>query len=181
MLGEPPPVVTEGTTQKSGPLPKVETAAFFPNVVLTFDTDQGILHATISDEGPYPTPKQLMEILQSQGVEYWLDERAIHLELGKKIINQPIAVALAKDEQAEVSVGEHERKAYLTLRPAQGGARLTLEDVEKALADHGVTFGIQHDAIEKALLERQYHTRLLCAEAMDLHRKPLSAGSTARA
>ena len=56
MLGEPPPVVAEGATQKSGPPPKVETAAFFPNVVLTFDTDQGILYATISDEGPYPTP-----------------------------------------------------------------------------------------------------------------------------
>ena len=52
MLTEPPPVVAEGATQKSGPPPKVETAAFFPNVVLTFDEDQGIVYATISEEGP---------------------------------------------------------------------------------------------------------------------------------
>ena len=167
MLTEPPPKVAEGATQKSGPPSKVETAAFFPNVALTFDTDQGILYATISDEGPYPTPKQLIEILQGKGVEYWLDERAIHLELGKKILNQPIAVAIAKDEQAEVSIGEHERKAYLTLRPAQGGGRLTLEDVEKALADHGVAFGIDRDALKNALIDRQYNTRLVCAEGVE--------------
>jgi uncharacterized protein len=167
VLTEPTPIVEQESSQRPDSPAQVDSAALFSNVVLDFDADQGILYATISDVGPYPTPRQLIEILQGKGIKYWIDEKTIHLELGKKILNQPIPVALAKHEQAEITIGEHERKAFLLLKPAQGGERLTLDDVEKAIADHGVVFGVDRNAVEKALLERQYHARVLVAEAKE--------------
>jgi uncharacterized protein (DUF342 family) len=142
-------------------------ATFIPNVKVTVDGEKRVAYVTISEEGSYPSPQQLIEILYEKGIKYWIDEKLIHKELARQVCNQPLPVAFGKDAEGDIIIGESERKAYLVLKPAYGGRELTPDDIEAALASRGVVFGIDRDTIETVLSERQYNTRVLCAEAKE--------------
>ena len=114
------------------------TSDFFPNVKLTVDHEKKVLYATISEEGPYPSPSQLLEILQDNGVNYWIDDKLIRKELAGQVCEVPLAIAFARDAEVDIILGDNERKGYMVLRPAYGGKDLTLEEVERALASRGV-------------------------------------------
>ncbi len=141
------------------------TSDFFPNVKLTVDHEKKVLYATISEEGPYPSSTQLLEILQDNGVNYWIDDKLICRELARNVCDVPLAVAFARDAEVDIIIGDNERKAYLVLKPAYGGRELTLEEVEGALASHGIVAGVDHSTIEEALVHSRYNVRVLCAQA----------------
>ena len=144
-----------------------KTSDFFPNVKVTVDDEKRVAYATISEEGTYPTPSELAEILHDNGLNYWIDDSLIRKEVARHVCDVPLAVAFARDAEVDVIIGDNERKGYLVLRPAYGGRELTLEEVEGALASHGVVAGIDGGAIEEVLTEGKYGTRVLCAQAKE--------------
>ena len=144
-----------------------DRTTFFPNVKVTVDGEKRVAYVTISEEGPYPSSQQLIQILHENGIKYWIDEKLIDKELPKKVCDRPIPVAFGKDAEVDIIIGENERKAYLTLKPAHGGTELTPDDIEAVLASRGVVSGIDRDTVERVFSERQYNTRVLCAEARE--------------
>ena len=146
--------------------PRTNTT-FFPNVTVTVDDEKRVAFVTVSEEGPYPTADELIVILQESGVNYWIDDKLIRKELAGQVYDQPLAVAFARDAEVDIIIGDNERKAYLVLKPAHGGRDLTPEEIEEVLASRGVQVGIDRGAIEGALSERQYNTRILCAVATE--------------
>jgi uncharacterized protein (DUF342 family) len=140
---------------------------FFPNVTVTVDDEKMVAYATVSEEGPYPTVDELIAILQDSGVNYWIDDKLIRKELGRKVCDEPLAVAFARDAEVDIIIGDNERKAYLVLKPAYGGRDLTPEKIEEALAARGVVAGIDRGAIEEAVAEGKYNAKMLCAEAKE--------------
>ncbi len=146
--------------------PRTNTT-FFPNVTVTVDDEKRVAYVTVSEEGPYPTADELIVILQESGVNYWIDEKLIRKELARQVYDEPLAVAFARDAEVDIIIGDDERKAYLVLKPAHGGRDLTPEEIEEVLASRGVQAGIDRSAIEGALSERQYNTRVLCAVATE--------------
>ncbi len=143
------------------------TSDFFPNVKVTVDDEKRVAYATISEEGPYPTPSELVEILRDNGLNYWIDDSLIRKEIARHVCDVPLAVAFARDAEVDIIIGDNERKGYLVLKPAYGGRELTLEEVEGALASHGVVAGIDGGIVEEALAEGKYGTRVLCAQAKE--------------
>ena len=143
------------------------TSDFFPNVKVTVDNEKRVAYATISGEGPYPTPSELAEILHDNGLNYWIDDSLIRKEVAQHVCDVPLAVAFARDAEVDIIIGDNERKGYLVLKPAYGGRELTLEEVEGALASHGVVAGIDGGVVEEALTEGKYGTRVLCAQAKE--------------
>ena len=117
-----------------------DRTTFFPNVKVTVDGEKRVAYVTISEEGPYPSPQQLIEILHEKGIKYWIDEKLIHKELARKVCDRPMPVAFGKDAEVDIIIGENERKAYLVLKPAYGGRELTPDDIEAVLASRGVVF-----------------------------------------
>ncbi len=146
--------------------PRTNTT-FFPNVTVTVDDEKRVAYVTVSEEGSYPTADELIVILQESGVNYWIDEKLIRKELARQVYEEPLAVAFARDAEVDIIIGDNERKAYLVLKPAHGGRDLTPEEIEEVLASRGVRIGIDRSAIEGALSERQYNTRVLCAVATE--------------
>ncbi|MGD0234390.1 MAG: FapA family protein [Syntrophorhabdales bacterium] len=146
--------------------PRTNTT-FFPNVTVTVDDEKRVAYVTVSEEGPYPTADELIVILQESGVNYWIDEKLIRKELARQVYDEPLAVAFARDAEVDIIIGDDEGKAYLVLKPAHGGRDLTPEEIEEVLASRGVQVGIDRSAIEGALSERQYNTRVLCAVATE--------------
>jgi len=144
-----------------------KTSDFFPNVKVTVDDEKRVAYATISEEGTYPTPSELAEILHDNGLNYWIDDSLIRKEVARHVCDVPLAVAFARDAEVDVIIGDNERKCYLVLRPAYGGRELTLEEVEGALASHGVVAGIDSGVVEEVLTEGKYGTRVLCAQAKE--------------
>jgi uncharacterized protein (DUF342 family) len=136
-------------------------------VSLSVDDQKGVAYVTISEEGPYPSPNQLTEILQENGITYWIDDKLIRKELAGHVCNVPLAVAFARDAEVDIIIGDNERKVYLLLKPPYGGKDLTLEEVERELASRGVVVGIDQSVIEGALSEGQYGVKVLCAVAIE--------------
>ncbi len=143
------------------------TSDFFPNVKLSLDDEKGVLYATISEEGPYPSPSELLEILRDNAVNYWIDDSLIRKELARHVCDAPLAVGFARDAEVDVFIGDNEKKGYLVLRPAYGGRELTVKGLEEALASYGVVAGIDRGVIEAALAEDKYNERILCAQAKE--------------
>jgi uncharacterized protein len=162
-----PVVGVEQESRQAHPHVGLDTSTFFPHVTVTIDEDERIVCVTISEEGPYPTPQQLIEILHEKKITYWIDEKFIHRELARKVCNQILPVAYGRDAEVDIIIGENERKAYMVLKPAYGGRELTVDDAEKALASRGVVFGVDATAVERVVSDRQYNTKVLCAEAAE--------------
>ncbi len=142
----------------------------FSNVKVTIDAENRVAYATISQEGPYPSPSELIKILHDEGVAYWIDENHIQKELAGRARGKPLLVAFGKDAEVEVIIGDNERKAYIVLKPAYGGRDLTPDDVDMVLdilSSRGVIHATDPAAIGQALADRQYNTRVLCAEATE--------------
>jgi uncharacterized protein len=143
------------------------TSDFFPNVKITVEDEKRVAYATISEEGPYPTLSELVEILHDNGLNYWIDDALIRKEVARRVCDVPLAVAFARNAEVDIIIGDNERKAYVVLRPAYGGRELTLEEIEGALASHGVVAGIDSGVVEEALAEGKYGTKVLCAQAKE--------------
>jgi len=73
-----------------------------------------------------------------------------------------IQVADRRDAAIQVRIAADEMATQLTLTPAQGGKPITLEDLQKALADAGVVFGIDQAALAQACASAQ-RTEVLVA------------------
>lgn len=70
-------------------------------------------------------------------------------------VNESVVVELTKDKMMGV----------ITFKPAlNGGARLTLAEVKKAIADKGITTGIQEDELAKIHRMHQYNYRYIIAQ-----------------
>ena len=142
-------------------------STYFSNVSVTVDDEKRVAYVTISEEGPYPSPDQLVELLRENGINYWIDDKLIRKELEGHVCDVPLAVAFARDAEIDIIIGDNERKGYLVLKPACGGKDPTLEDIERALASRNIVAGIDHAAIEGALVEGKYNVRVLCAQAKE--------------
>ncbi|MDI3280800.1 MAG: FapA family protein [Bacillota bacterium] len=68
-----------------------------------------------------------------------------------------------RDAQAVVTVSDDGLAAYLEIVPALGGKPLTREAVEAALAEAGVTYGINWSQVEVALQQQEFPHRYVVA------------------
>ena len=67
----------------------------------------------------------------------------------------------------QVSIGSNEMEAYLYLPVPQAGS-YTMEEVERALAQKGVVYGIKRDVLERMVSERAYRREVLVAEGVPM-------------
>ena len=79
------------------------------------------------------------------------------------LFDQPVPVASARDGRAVIALEDGEKKASMTLERPYGGREITMDDVRAALSEKGVSFGIDHEAIEEALSRKTYGSHLTVA------------------
>ncbi len=139
---EPETLVPEEISKRQPSAVHCTIVELFPNVELAIDEGKGVLYATVSAEGRYPSADELLEIVREANVDYWVDEKAIHTEAARRTCDVPLAVAFARDGEVDVFIGDNQKKAYMVLRSAYGGKDLTLDTVVEMLASYGVVAGI---------------------------------------
>ncbi len=76
--------------------------------------------------------------------------------------------------KVSVSISEDEMTGWVEIsQPKKGGGDPDLEEIVSVLKGNGVVFGIQEDAIRKALAEHRYNTRIQAAEGLPaVHGEP---------
>ena len=101
--------------------------------------------------------QQLHEAIEAEGHgELFVSEDALG-QLVQRSAVSPIGFTLQIGERLDASLAiqlsEDQMSATMTIHPAQGGRKIDLEEVEWALAEHGVVCGILYDEIRGALQE----------------------------
>ncbi|MEG6611677.1 FapA family protein [Pseudoclostridium thermosuccinogenes] len=93
------------------------------------------------------------------------DRNSIELAVAKadKI---PVPIAPAQEEaiidaSATVTISSDKMKAYITLTPPEGGSKITLEALQKVLAENSVVHGINTDYLQK-IAEFPVYEEMLC-------------------
>jgi uncharacterized protein len=132
-------------------------------LLIDVDTTNAIAYATVTGEGKWPTVEDVKEALRGRQVPFWVDEPAIERMIADRSPGRRVAVAKVKDGQVTVSIEGGEREAYIVLEPAYGGREVTGSDVTRALTAKSVRMGIDNEAIERALTNKQYGTKVRVA------------------
>jgi len=88
---------------------------------------------------------------------------AMYTKPSQDIKIAPPQEEVAVDEELEIRIADKGLRAYAKLLPPEGGKLLTVEDVYEQLKEHGITFGIDDQAIKKMLENRQYDNEVCIA------------------
>jgi len=104
-----------------------------------------------------PDAQQLHRAIEAEGYgELFLSEDALG-QLLQKCDVSPIGFTLQIGERRDATlvmqISDDLMAATMTIHPAYGGDRVSLEEVERALAEHGVVCGILYDEIRMAVEE----------------------------
>jgi hypothetical protein len=118
---------------------------------------------TIPKEAERPCLADVLDALKAREVPYWVDETAIQKMLSAPLFDQPVPVASARDGRVVITVEDGEKTASMVLERPYGGREITMDDVRAALRQKGVSFGIDEEAIEKALSQKTYGSRVTVA------------------
>ena len=74
-----------------------------------------------------------------------------------------VCIAEKRDATVSIYVTKDRMGAYLTIHPAEGGSKVTLDLVKRALAEKGIRFGFIPEAIKSAILKGQAEETLIAA------------------
>ena len=170
---------TTSTTPDATPVPPAPTPPLAPTqppavthstgspVSLALSEDQATVVATFTPPPPSPATAQpgtpvvapavvvVHEWLKQGGWgDWWVDAPALekwrqHIPTATQALTAPIAQR--RDGRCSVAVARDRMSATLTLTRPQGGAALTLAQVQQALADKGVKAGVLPDALADAV------------------------------
>ncbi len=96
-----------------------------------------------------------------------IDWAAVHTALegksGTPVLVAPRHPSLDRDAAVEVEVDQDEMEAYLIIRPALGGRKLTVAQLEQALQAAGVVEGVKREVLEAAVVAQDTGGRFLVA------------------
>ena len=170
---------TTSTTPDATPVPPAPTRPLAPaqppavahatgsHVSLALSEDQATVLATFTPPPPSAASAQpgtpavapavvvVHEWLKQGGWgDWWVDAPALekwrqHIPTATQALTAPIAQR--RDGRYTVAVARDRMSATLTLTRPQGGAALTLEQVQQALADKGVKAGVLPEALADAV------------------------------
>jgi len=102
------------------------------------------------------SPEQLHQAIAAQGfAEFFVSEDALD-QLITKCSVSPVGFTIQIGERRDASLTLHLSEdlmaATMTINQSYGGRRISSDEVQRALADHGVICGIKHQEIEAAVL-----------------------------
>ncbi|TQI65465.1 FapA family protein [Clostridium sp. KNHs216] len=78
--------------------------------------------------------------------------------------NQEIPVKEEQPPQIDIRVSMDNMAAYLKVKPAYSGQKISYEDISPALAQQGITYGICEEQIRLFCKEEKFYTEMLCAK-----------------
>jgi uncharacterized protein (DUF342 family) len=128
----------------------VLTADYLPaNRTRPLDRDQ-LLHAVEAFGGLLVPDEVLDELIRRCAVE----PISFNYRLGER-----------RDGSLEIDISEDLMAATVTIKPSYGGKGVSVEDVQRALAEQGVVYGIMAEAIEAAVAAGSVVDHLVAAGA----------------
>lgn len=77
--------------------------------------------------------------------------------------NGSICIAEKRDATVKINVARDKMAAYLTIEPALGGDKVSLDQVKRALAEKGIRHGFIPEAIKSAILKGEAEEVLIAA------------------
>lgn len=126
-------------------------------ITLKFNAEQKSLTASFA---PVPnkgslTEEQLRETLAQEGYgELFISPETLEQFLKKWGVSpMPFSMQIGEQRDAAltVHVSDDLMQATMTITPAYGGRRITVEEVEQELASQGVVYGVLYDEIKHAI------------------------------
>jgi uncharacterized protein len=136
-------------------------------ITVRIDGAERKAYATISSEGGWPSVDDVVNAARTESQVFWINEPAIAKALDKHLFDTPFEIGVIKDGRVLVTVPAGEKEAYMLIEPAYGGRDMDLADVEQALSERSVVFGIDGTAIGEAIASRDYGRRIRIALAKD--------------
>ena len=85
-----------------------------------------------------------------------------------------VCIAERKDATVSIIISRDKMNAYLTIEPAKGGKKVSLDQVKRALAEKGIRHGFIPEAIKSAILKGE------CEESLIAAGKPVENGEDAK-
>lgn len=106
-------------------------------------------------------PEKLVRDITAQNIqnmEFTKVRQAAREARGEPVCIAPPQTEPKDDGSLRVEVSRNKMEAYITVIPPKGGKPVTREDIEKALREANVIYGIKEEVIEKALNLTQAET-----------------------
>ncbi len=138
-----------------------------PIIDISKNETEGKAYATISSKGGWPTVEDVLSAAKTADISLWINESAIRRAIEKHLFDKPFEVASAKDGRVLITVEKGDREAFMVIEPAYGGREMGFEDVEEALAERSVVFGVDEAAVREALWAGNYGNRVRVAVAKE--------------
>jgi uncharacterized protein (DUF342 family) len=132
-------------------------------ILVDIDENEAKAFVTVSSQGQWPSFTVVVDALKAAGVVYRIDEQAIRKLLEARLADQRLPVARAQDGKVTITLDKGDREAYMLVEPAFGGREVEEQDIERALREKSVTFGIDREAIDQALQARKLNSNILIA------------------
>jgi uncharacterized protein len=138
-----------------------------PAIEVKLDEEAKTVSIIISDSEAYPALKDVIDALKENGISYWIEEGEINRALHEHQVGKPVIAARARDGKAEVTVSKDAMSAQLVLYPPYGGTPVSASDVRQLLAKQAIVFGIDDEAIERAVAGGVHDQRVLIASGKE--------------
>lgn len=158
--------------EESGLLLTGDTPDDFPGVCwVDVDDEGGAAILTITSplgNGRCVEESGVMDELQAAGVgDFTILHDAIKQAIGKaQKLTEPYSCKVAErsDVQVQLDISPDKLEVRLIIKDAQGGAKLMIDDILKALAEKEITFGILYENIDQIIAGKLELTDALIAK-----------------
>ncbi len=104
-----------------------------------------------------------IEARKIKDVEYIKVRQAVREMRGEPVYIAPPQKEVIEDAVVNVEISKNKMEAYLTVYPARGGKPATRQDVENALKEKNVVYGVIDEIIDKAVSLQQISEPLVVA------------------
>lgn len=174
-------------------IPEAEEETASEEVEEKVESQDGEVDLIVNEEGVFiqltppqgngeeVTLVQMEDLLEAKEIKE-VDYDQVSEALTEDIYNEPVQVAqrkpeLDRDAEIEVNLKNDGMEAYLSIKPALGGKKATLERIKSALAEAGVTFGIKEQKLkdlvdEDGVLKQEIEEMLIAKGAEPVKGSP---------
>ena len=149
---------------------------------LTAKSSQDSMQLDYREDGIYMTvhrpqkvesavdPDELVRRIESRKIQD--PDLARIRQAAREMSGQPVKIAPPQKDNIEagavvIEISANKMEAYLKMFPPSGGLTLSRQDIEKALQEKNVVYGIRDDLIDKAVIMQSVSEPLAIARGID--------------
>lgn len=149
---------------------------------LTAKSSQDSMQLDYREDGIYMTvhrpqktdkavdPDELVRRIESRKIQN--PDFARIRQAAREMTGQPVKIAPPQKDNIEagavvIEISANKKEAYLKMFPPDGGRTLSRQDIEKALQEKNIVYGIRDDIIDKAVIMQSVSEPLVIARGID--------------